>query len=199
MMQGEFMKKMIMCVLMLWALAASAAPQKSCIQEQTTVYLDSLQVGTCLVQSEGASKAKEGEQLPVSHIRQTLKNVGNQPIELQLNLDLIFRMAMTVFLNGKDVTKIGKVGAVDSGQPLLPPNEFHLLKPGQEKVFAYLIADFMTEPPQDGVVYEIIVGGKHGYRYLNEARGYGAILRLEEARAKKQYVKNPSFEGVRLK
>jgi hypothetical protein len=171
-----------------------ATEQLSCMREQITTYLDSLQVVSCLV-------ATNQSFIPpmASHIRQTLTNAGKQVVELELVSNMILRSGITVF---KDRNLISKSYVPptphDSKLPRLTVEQ-HVLKPGEAVVFTYQISDFMNEKPRDDVIYSVGVNAKYPYRYLNEPKGNALLLRLDEGNAKKQYVQNPFFENVRIR
>lgn len=192
--------KYFLCILFsIWALAAEAVTPAHCVQEKKTIYLDVLQVNTCLISSGNQVTGSEEKVPLVSHVRQTLKNTSEKTIEVQLSSDVINRLGMTIYLNGEGVYKKLNPPRLHDSTYRAPGNEYHVLPPGQEKSFTYKISDFMTELPRENVLYSVGIRSAHGYRYMNESQGSGELLRYREADTKKQYVEKPFFEGVRLK
>lgn len=189
-----FLQRVLIGFALLIALASASAGDR-CLQQHEVIYSEVLRVQTCLV----ADAIPENEPPVAVSITQTLTNLADRPIELQLYEVGTDQFGIVIFADRRVVSKSMNIPVPDAHDAVHPTFVFHQLAAGESMHLDYLIADFMTEPPQEKMLYTFAINSKFPFRYMNEPKGKAYALRKAEERARKTYQPTRWFNDVRLR
>lgn len=180
---------------------AGASLAQQCIREMTTVYLDVLEVRSCLLTDGSEAVTGRGDQKGtlISGATQKLKNLSKKPIVLEIWQDFFTSYALGVQGDGRYISRPMTYPRLHDPSYVQPEMNSYQLMPGESKEMTYKIADVLIEEPRAGASYSLATKVNIPFRYLDEPRGMAFRLRQDESNAKKQYVQSHFFEGVRLK
>jgi hypothetical protein len=162
--RGKMMfPRMTVLLALAWCSLAVTAQTPKCINKQTETRLGTLQVETCL-----AGTIDNPNKPPlITEVRQTLRNLSDKPIELELFDDVILRLAASISTSadGREVSKRASICPTDTASCMDSGWGHQLLAPRKEREYRYNITDLMTESPQADVAYFIGVNANYAYRF----------------------------------
>ncbi|WP_146151726.1 hypothetical protein [Ahniella affigens] len=164
-----------------------------CVQQATSLRLEVLKTESCLW-------AKSAKKPIVTELRETLTNVGDGDIILELRRPPTLRFSVSIEGGGSGNLAIVPPPPVlhSSDDPWFAPPESIRLAPGQSTVLAVHITELMRVLPEKKVSYRLGVTHNYPWRRPNEPEGQAFRLRQEEGNAKQSFRETVWFEGVRL-
>lgn len=170
----------------------------SCVKEDTLVYLDTLKVHNCL-QADG--NPTDVNNAVITKATQTITNIGNRDVIVELREDYFRGPALNIYEEGDGKNISRQLMPPQLHNPNFKPPKVgqYPLAPNQSLIFTHIVNDGILSPVREGIKYTIFMRGTIPYRNPEEAEGYGAVLRSNEADRKKQYLRNSEFQNVRLK
>ncbi len=183
----------IIVVFVLVCLLASPIAQGRCLQEAASERLTVLRVDSCLWRASSKGRV-------VTELRETLTNVSDKEIILELHRAPILRFGVFVALGGDTVSRIPSPPVMHGPDPLWSAGyESIPLAAGDSISLSAAMSEFLAQAPVPKADYT--VGVTHGYswRYRGEPEGQAFRLRQLEGNQKRSFPKTIWFEGVRLK
>lgn len=183
-------------IILLVAVALTLfAPMASgrCMQKGMSERLSVLRVESCLWRSSNRGSV-------VTELRETLTNIGDKDIVLELHRTPTTRFHVFISLDGNTESKLPSPPVMDGPDPeRLAGYESVPLAAGASIRLSVPIAIFLERPPVPKADYTI--GVRHGYswRYPGEPEGQAFRLRQAEGNQKKSFPKTVWFKVVRLK
>lgn len=190
------MRTFLLLLTLPFAALAAGSVDARCTHEAEGTQLDTLRVATCLW-----AESRPPKKSPVvTELRETLTNVGAEPIVLELHRDPMLRFRVGVYRGDEDLAIVppppvlhGPPDRWAQGREMIP------LAPGQSTTLVVAITELMAKAPERKARYRLSVGHSYPWRRPGEPEGQAFRLRLEEANRLRSFPETSWFESVRLK
>jgi hypothetical protein len=181
-------------LLVLLALQASAAWSR-CVHEGRSVRFGTLQVETCLWTDAVGKKPPI-----VTELRETLENVSDRPITLELAREPLRRYLVGIYGGGKTLSaELAPPVLHGPNTTVVQPREAIRLEPGESTRLTVAFAALMKEPAVRKQRYRIAVTHDYPWRFEDEPAGSAFQRRNEQSNRERTFPEVLWFEGVRLK